>query len=203
MSQTYLIADTHFGHKKILQYENRPFSSVQEMDKTIIKNWNNTVTGDDTVIVVGDVSFYGKEETTKIIKRLKGKKILTLGNHDKWSIDYWMDVGFDEVYKHKIIYQDWFVISHIPPHYYNDTTPYFYIYGHVHSAEMYPTVTKQTACVSVERWNYTPVNLEEIIRQAGLVAQQEGTNSPNFMDTEWAREYESYRSERNQKRHMT
>lgn len=51
----------------------------------------------------------------------------------------------------------------------NDATPFFYIYGHVHSTEAYKTITKQTACVSVERWNYTPVDLEKIKELVKLV----------------------------------
>ena len=37
----FLIADTHFGHDKIIQYEKRPLSSVEQMNRTIITNWNN------------------------------------------------------------------------------------------------------------------------------------------------------------------
>lgn len=198
MSKTFLISDPHFGHKKIIDYENRPFESISEMDKAIAKNWNQAVNNDDTVIVAGDVSFYNKEKTSEIIKNLKGNKILVLGNHDRWSIPYWMDVGFDEVYKHKIIYQDWFVISHAPPHYYNDKTPYFYCYGHVHQAKLYPTITKQTACLCVERWNYTPVELGMIKEMAKAVG--EGT-CPNFLDEEWAKSYQEYKDTKNKDRH--
>ena len=168
MQKVFLTADMHFGHENIIKYENRPFANAEAMDGTIINNWNKTVSKNDTVIVAGDVSFYGQEKTAEIVRQLNGRKILIKGNHDKRKNNWWMDVGFDEVSSYPIIYKGWFVIQHEPPTYYNDATPYFYIYGHVHGSEMYRTVTKQTACVSVERWDYTPVNLEKIIELAKL-----------------------------------
>ncbi len=45
----YYIADTHFGHNNILRLSNRPFNTVEEMDKVIIDNWNSRVTDNDDV----------------------------------------------------------------------------------------------------------------------------------------------------------
>ena len=50
MSKSFFIADTHFGHSEIMNYENRPFSSVEEMDNTIISNWNSVVSDNDKVL---------------------------------------------------------------------------------------------------------------------------------------------------------
>lgn len=166
MSKHFVIADLHFFHKNIIEYEKRPFSSVHQMNETLVKNWNDVVSKHDTVFVLGDVSFANKEETRKIISRLNGKKVLIMGNHDRGrSVEnFWKYVGFDEVYKYPIVYADFLILSHEPPMYFNQTTPYAYIYGHVHSTDMYETVTKNSACVSVERWNYTPVELGKIIK---------------------------------------
>jgi len=158
----------HFGHTNIIKYENRPFANADDMDAAMIKNWNSVVSKKDKVIVAGDVSFHNKEKTAEIIGQLHGKKVLVKGNHDTRNNTWWTDVGFDEVSCYPIIYKEWFVIQHEPPSYYNDATPYFYIYGHVHGSEMYRTITKQTACVCVERWDYTPVELEKIIELAKL-----------------------------------
>ena len=168
MSKLFLIADMHFGHANIIKYENRPFASTDVMDAAIIRNWNNTVSKRDKVIVAGDVSFYSKEKTAEIIQQLNGKKILVKGNHDQRNCRWWMDVGFDEVSSYPIIYKEWVVIQHEPPAYINDAMPFFWIYGHVHGTDMYSTVTKNTACVSVERWEYMPVQLEKIIELAKL-----------------------------------
>jgi len=159
----------HFGHKKIMTYENRPFASIENMDAAIIKNWNNTVSKTDKIFIAGDVSFYGKDKTAEIIQKLNGKKILVKGNHDERGNNWWADVGFDEVSNYPIIYRERFVIQHEPPEYNIETTPYFYIYGHVHGDEKYKTITQKTACVCVERWNYTPVELEKIIESAKFI----------------------------------
>ena len=82
MGQDFMIADTHFGTDSIRRYENRPFESVQEMDEALIQNWNRVVSEGDTVYVLGDFSSYGKEENKSLLKRLKGTKILIMGNHD-------------------------------------------------------------------------------------------------------------------------
>ena len=162
MSKIFLISDTHFGHDGIMRYENRPFSNVQEMDETIVRNWNSVVSKNDTVIVPGDVSFYSKEKTKAIIKSLKGKKILILGNHDNdHTVDWWEEVGFNSVSEYPIIIEKFFLVSH-EPLYINSNMPYANIHGHIHNQSY---ESKQYFNVSVEKINYTPILLETVIKQ--------------------------------------
>jgi calcineurin-like phosphoesterase family protein len=81
----HFIADTHFNHKNIIKYCNRPFKSEEEMNETMIRNWNYKVTPQDTVYILGDFGFGDLEP---ILKRLNGKKILILGSHDKDTVKY-------------------------------------------------------------------------------------------------------------------
>jgi calcineurin-like phosphoesterase family protein len=62
MQNIFMISDMHFGHKNIMLYEVRPFKSVEDMDNSIIQNWNKVVGKNDKVFVLGDVSFYNKEK---------------------------------------------------------------------------------------------------------------------------------------------
>lgn len=159
MQNVFMISDMHFGHQNIMKYENRPFANVDEMDSTIINNWNNTVKKDDKVFVLGDVSFYNKEKTTEIIKKLNGYKFLILGNHDNArSINWWKETGFDEVIKYSIIYNEFYILSHEPV-YLNENMPYANIHGHIHHLKY---DSKQFFNVSVECINYTPINFEDI-----------------------------------------
>ena len=43
----YYIADTHFGHKNVIEFDKRPFENIAEMDRALITNWNSRVTDND------------------------------------------------------------------------------------------------------------------------------------------------------------
>lgn len=81
----FFTADTHFGHRGIIEYCNRPFTSVEEMDEAIIKAWNSVVRLNDTVYHLGDFAwrFAWRFEAAEIaFSRLNGIKHLIVGNHD-------------------------------------------------------------------------------------------------------------------------
>jgi calcineurin-like phosphoesterase family protein len=82
----YFIADPHFGHENILKLTGRPFASIEEMNEAMIAAWNERVTGTDTVYIVGDL-FFRCADPEAILRRLKGRKRLIVGNHDS----SWMD----------------------------------------------------------------------------------------------------------------
>ncbi|MFJ7982398.1 metallophosphoesterase [Lysinibacillus xylanilyticus] len=88
MTKTWFIADTHFDHKNILEFENRPFSNVDEMKSKMIDAWNAVVGKNDIVYVIGDFCFGGYKAWIETLDQLKGKIILVKGNHDKSKIIY-------------------------------------------------------------------------------------------------------------------
>lgn len=161
MSKSFFIADTHFGHSEIMNYENRPFSSVEEMDNKIISNWNSVVSDNDKVFVLGDLSSYEKEKTAQICGSLKGIKILIRGNHDIQNESYYCDCGFESVISYPIILDNFWILSH-EPLYINRNMPYANIFGHVHDNPMYKDFSRQSFCVCCERINYTPIEFDEI-----------------------------------------
>ena len=67
----YFTADLHFYHEKIINHTNRPFSTVEKMNCTLIENWNHTVCADDDVYILGDVTMKGAEYATKALSQLK------------------------------------------------------------------------------------------------------------------------------------
>ena len=83
----YYISDLHFFSKNQtaegLNFDNRPFKNVDEMHASILNNWNSRVTNGDTVYILGDISNRGKnEDLIALVARLKGKKVLIVGNHE-------------------------------------------------------------------------------------------------------------------------
>lgn len=91
----YYTSDIHFGHNKIINFEKRPFKSVEEMDNTIINNWNNKIKPTDEVYILGDFTFYKGEKTNEILRQLNGSKYLIIGNHDCYFLK---DKSFDKAY---------------------------------------------------------------------------------------------------------
>ena len=57
----YYIADTHFGLMNVIRFDNRPFADTTLMDEVLVHNWNERVTEDDTVYILGD-AFWKNEE---------------------------------------------------------------------------------------------------------------------------------------------
>lgn len=159
--KVFFTADTHFGDSNIIRYENRPFSCTEEMDRAIIKNWNDKVSAEDKVFLAGDFSAYGFEKSREICRQLNGEKFLVMGNHDTENEQYYYKCGFSGVSRYPIIYENFWIISH-DPLYINKNMPYANIFGHVHASPIYADFSEQSFCVSVERINYTPVEFDEI-----------------------------------------
>lgn len=161
----FCIADLHFGHRNIINLAGRPFSSVEEMNEVLVNNWNKVVTKDDLVYLLGDVCLnMNKADLYETLHRLNGDIILVQGNHDKdISFKWWTErcQRFLFVSPYPIIVDGAFIMSH-EPIYMNRNSPYYNIYGHVHDDERYPFYTPAGACVSVEKIEYTPVDIELI-----------------------------------------
>ena len=79
----FFTSDLHLGHHNIIKYCSRPFKDIDEMDEKLIENWNEIITETDEVYIIGDLSFRPPERTGQILDRLRGKKTLIKGNHDK------------------------------------------------------------------------------------------------------------------------
>ncbi|NLW32955.1 MAG: phosphoesterase [Fibrobacter sp.] len=83
----FFTSDTHFGHKNIIKYCKRPFSSVEEMDDALIENWNKKISlRGNTVYHLGDfANAHRAEKVLEYRKRLNGRIILIEGTHDNFD----------------------------------------------------------------------------------------------------------------------
>ena len=165
---TFVTSDTHFFHENIIKYENLPFENADKMNAHIINQWNSVVTPDDEVWCLGDMFFCSKEKAKEIMNQLNGHKKLVYGNHDNHGIQWFLDVGFEDVSKHPITINGYVHLQHYPPEYTKQETPEIWIYGHVHNSPDYHTIDKNTACVCISRWDFRPVRLDYIVNAIGL-----------------------------------
>lgn len=83
-SNIWFTSDTHFHHAAMIKHNLRPFTSVEEMNETLIENWNALVKPKDTVYHLGDVMV---SKGPEVLHRLNGYKYLVAGNHDKRNLN--------------------------------------------------------------------------------------------------------------------
>jgi len=156
MNNIWFIADTHFQHKNILEFEpiHRPFRSIEEHDETIIANWNRVVRPNDIIWHLGDFCFGGRGNVS-IAGRLNGHRRLVMGNHDCYGVELYAQY-FEKVYG-AIHYKE-FILTHIPikKAYHPEIVN---IHGHTHSKSINEA---GYICVSVEQTNLTPIHIDEI-----------------------------------------
>lgn len=159
----YFIADTHFGHANIIDYEDRPFNTVREMDNYMIKQWNEVVDKDDIVYHLGDFFLCSTDRQFAIFNQLNGNIVLIRGNHDQQSDHKLINrLGFNLVLDECIL-KDKFFLSHKPD--FDVTKNYINIHGHKHKL-FYEGSDSQKSdkhiCVSVELIDYKPISLNKI-----------------------------------------
>lgn len=179
-SKFYFISDTHFNHKNIIKYCNRPFKDVDEMNKVLIENWNNTVTDFDTVFHLGDVALTNESKMRNLIAKLKGKKILIRGNHDKKSKEFFKNVGFGIIPENPLkLNTIKLILSHKPLKDTEIPEGYVNIHGHIHNNPLHKTnpITNEIEYpeelyseklhfnVSVDAIEFKPISLEELLKR--------------------------------------
>lgn len=161
----FLVSDTHFGHKNIIDYEQRPFNNTEEMDQYMIQKWNESVRDDDIVIHFGDVFVCNASRATEISSQLKGRKILILGNHDRFSVTKFKKMGFSP---HKqYLFRNYFKPAHKTPLKLAVGNGLLIgnIHGHTHSKNDHLD-KRLYKCACVEFTNYKPILFEDFLKDS-------------------------------------
>lgn len=157
---TFFTADTHFFHAGVIAMSARPFASIEEHDEALIAAWNAVVGPRDEVWHLGDFGMRGAPERyAQIFKRLRGRKYLVRGNHDRQKTTSlpWHEVH--ELVSRKIENQR-IVMCHYPMRaWVGAWRGSIQLFGHTHG--MMPD-TNQSCDVGVDRWGYRPTTLAQI-----------------------------------------
>ena len=187
-TKVYFTSDTHFNHANIIGFCSRPFKNVEEMNETLIANWNRVVGVDDIVFHLGDFCLGGSAEWTNVLNRLNGKIYLIVGNHDIKNLRQGYYDRFEAILMqmHIEIGKQKIYLNHCPflcyGGAYKDT---WQLFGHVHTSKnntgkdasrlnmLFPTQYD----VGVDNNNFTPVSFDQV--KAIIQKQVEQFNKNN------------------------
>lgn len=171
MGKTYFTSDPHFGHANVIRYCGRPFANADEMDEALVKNWNAVVGKEDSVYLLGDVTFRNKAKTLVLLYRLNGKIFLIRGNHDtdvlkepcvqrfEWVKDMYLlrvqdaeaPRGFQPIVLCHYPLRTWNLMGHGS----------WNLHGHCHGS-LPPDPNSRIMDVGVDCTGYAPISYEEV-----------------------------------------
>ena len=161
----WLYSDPHFSDEEMIYLRANYIGDDEQ-----VKRINSKIGKNDTLIILGDIG------NVEYVKKLRGYKVLIMGNHDAGASNYrrkaYDDESgivkdnhlFDEVYEGPLFISDKILLSHEPimfPCALN-------IHGHDHSKWHKEDAFHYNVCA--EHINYTPVCLKHIIESGALKA---------------------------------
>lgn len=153
----YLISDTHFNHKNIIKYCNRP-----ENYNDLIWKGLEQLNKEDILLHLGDICFGKDIEVHERLSEYPFHKVLIKGNHDKKTNAWYLNHGWDAVHKDFImdIYNQVILFTHAPVELESPIT--LNIHGHLHQS--FEFVEPGHLLFSLEDNNYMPINLKHFLK---------------------------------------
>lgn len=169
MFNIFFSSDLHFNHNKEFVYEPRGFQSIEEMNETIIDNFNRRINLNDKLYLLGDIMLgQDIESGLNLLKRINCDDIKIIrGNHDTdnriaayktlSNVTY---LGWSDVIK---LGKRHYYLSHFPTFVNNfNEAGYYNLYGHTHQQTNFYQEMPMNYHVGVDSHNCCPVSLEEI-----------------------------------------
>jgi len=180
----WVISDTHFNHDKIIEYYNRPFTSVQKMNSCMVERWNSVVRDGDYVYHLGDVYMGDREEADRILSKLNGSKRLVLGNHDDGK-DKLLQRHFKKIMMWRMFPEWELLFSHVRLHpdcltrgarqALVEPIRMVNVHGHTHNNDP-KEMRWEYYNVCVENTEYTPIHIDTLIAHAKEIARVKKEN---------------------------
>lgn len=185
--KNFYISDLHFFHKNIIRLTGRPYSSIEEMHEDFINRWNSEVTQNDTVYILGDVAFKFPDEILlfKILRQLRGHKILIKGNHEECLKYKLIRDCFEKIADYMEIEDEGkkVILFHYPMEDWNGKYKgSVHLFGHIHNnfSAIHGDIENRIN-VSCEVLGYTPRTLNDLLlkQKYGGVVKNEGSEIYN------------------------
>lgn len=183
----YLTSDWHFNHNREFIWKARGFSSIQEMNETIIQRHNALVRPGDDVYVLGDSTLGGGDEqifiaNKTLIERLNGRLHIIRGNHDTdrrvAMYESCKNVVSPVLYADMLHYKGYhFYLSHFPTLTGNLEKESLKqctcnLFGHTHQTTNFHLDMPYLYHVGVDSHNCYPVSLDDIIQEMNNKVQE-------------------------------
>ena len=159
----WFTSDTHFWHRNIIQYCDRPFSNIWEMNDEIVKRWNSRIGARDIVYHLGDFAMCNRKYVDEILSSLNGRIHLIRGNHDYKVVKGELAKRFESVafYGELDHNKTKIVMSHYPFLTWNKRHwGSWSLHGHSHGG--LPESNEKRLDVGVDTNNYYPYHVSEI-----------------------------------------
>lgn len=159
---THVVSDLHLDHANIIEYCDRPFESVAEMNKALVANWNNCIDPGEEVLYLGDLVPFERDDAVVLdwLEHLNGEITFIRGNHDKA-----VPINSHESFEYEAGDRQFF-LTHYPeeiPGYWNGWA----LYGHHHNnfPDRFPFLDPEhrRVNVSIELLGHEPIPMDELL----------------------------------------
>jgi calcineurin-like phosphoesterase family protein len=171
-TKVWFTSDLHFGHDREFLFKPRGFKCVEDMNETVLKNFNSIVGENDEVYILGDLTLGNLDAAKPYLEKLNGKITVIRGNHDTDNrVGYYMSLGW-EIYDALRIRWDryTFFLCHYPTMTFNleqehlsQTT--LNLYGHTHQKTNFYNDIPYSYHVGLDSHNCYPVDAKTIIEE--------------------------------------
>ena len=164
----FFTSDLHFNHKNIIKFCNRPYENIDEMNNGIIDNWNSVVPKDGIVLLLGDVSWKGKNETEHLLDQLNGTVYFIEGNHDPEWVSKHYENSYDTLLVKLTDNEDGYEydlhLSHYPLlEWYRSQNGGIHLHGHCHgSNDVIDSTNYQRLDVGLDSHDMFPISWDKI-----------------------------------------
>lgn len=149
--RVWMTADLHIGHANIIPFCNRPFANVVQMNEHLVSQ-TAKVQDDEWLVIVGDLAMGSHQEAMQWIRRIPGRKVLVLANHDlrrDGQCLYLSELALDgqsPLFEATVPFLAWrgnggqdVFVSHYPATTNHDAAQLLNYHGHLHRQVLPPT----------------------------------------------------------------
>lgn len=159
--QTYIV-----GIKKILDFTNRPYKNVEEMEEAFLDYYEKTLSKKDTLYLLGDICFYNHQDfLDKLFKALPTNDVhLIAGNHDPSKVRKYHKWKSVSDYKEIKVDKKLYILCHFPiESWRNQTHGAIHLHGHTHGNISHSiNYIRNRLDVGYDNTNQILVSLEDI-----------------------------------------